>query len=192
MSPGGHLITTAIAGAAVYAATGSTSLVAGLAAGGFLIDVDHALDYLVFERQRDLRPSAFLRYYLSGRTRRVVLLLHSYELVALLALVAWATALVPLCGYLLGVALHLPLDIVFNGRFHARSLVRFYSFWYRCRLGFRSADLIGLTPMRPAGHGFWTAFFLGATRTDGTARTAALPSRAVPPVPTAADTPSRS
>jgi hypothetical protein len=193
MSPGGHLVTTAIAGAAVYAATGSIPLVAGLAAGGFLIDVDHALDYVVFERQRDLRPSAFLRYYLSGRTQRVVLLLHSYELVALLALAAWATASVPLWGYLLGVALHLPLDIAFNGRFHARSLVPFYSFVYRCRLGFRSADLIGLTPMRPAGRGFWTAFFMGAVRIDGKAQAAARPERSVPSrLRNPADTPSAS
>ena len=82
MSPGGHLVTTAIACAAVYAGTESAGLVAGLAAGGFLIDVDHIFDYLVFEGQHDWRPSAFLRYYLEGRVRRVVLPLHSYELLA--------------------------------------------------------------------------------------------------------------
>lgn len=191
MSPGGHLITTAIAGAGVYAATGSAPLVAGLVAGGFLMDVDHALDYVLFERQRDLRPGAFLRYYLSGKTQRVVLLLHSYELVALLALAAWATGAVPLWGYLLGVALHLPLDIIFNGRIHARSLVPFYSFAYRCRVGFRSADLIGLTPMKPAGSGFWSAFFLGAVRTDGKVQ-AARASRVSANVPEAADTPVQS
>lgn len=166
MSPGGHLVTTAIAGAAVYALTGSLALTAGLTAGGFLIDVDHAVDYMLFERQRDLRPDAFLRYYLEGRARRVVLLLHSYEVAALLALVAGATGWLFLWGYLLGMALHLPLDIVFNGRLHARSLVPFYSLAYRCRAGFRAADLTGLTPMRPAGPGFWSAFFLGAVRTD--------------------------
>src|SRR5262249_31008032 len=116
MSPGGHLVTTAIAGAAVYAATGSVALTAGLAAGGFLIDLDHVFDYVLFERQRDLRPSAFLRYYLEGRVRRVVLPLHSYELFAVLLLLAWTTNREWLWGYVLGMALHLPLDIVFNGR----------------------------------------------------------------------------
>ena len=61
MSPGGHLVTTALACAAVYAGTESVALTAGLAAGGFLIDVDHAVDYVLFERQRDLRPGSFLR-----------------------------------------------------------------------------------------------------------------------------------
>jgi hypothetical protein len=164
MSPGGHLVTTAVAGAAIYASTGSTALLAGFAAGGFLIDVDHAVDYILFERQRDLRPGAFLRYYLSGNVRRVVLLLHSYEVLAVLALLAWGTNWAALWGYLLGAAVHLPLDIVFNGRLHARSLVPFYSFAYRCRRGFRAAELIGLTPTRPAGAGFWQSFFLGAVR----------------------------
>ncbi len=47
MSPGGHLVTTTITCAAVYGVTGSVGLVAGLAAGGFLIDVDH-----IFEGER--------------------------------------------------------------------------------------------------------------------------------------------
>lgn len=108
MSPGGHLVTTAAAGAAAYGATGSPALTAGLVAGGFLIDVDHAVDYVLFERQRDLRLHAFLGYYLSGRVKRTVLLLHSYEVAAVLALVAWATGRQWLWGYLLGMALHLP------------------------------------------------------------------------------------
>src|SRR6266508_2297664 len=115
MSPGGHLVTTALACAAVYAGTGSAALTAGLAAGGFLIDLDHVFDYVVFERQRDLRPAAFLRHYLEGRVRRVVLPLHSYELLALLVLMAWLSNCEWLWGYGLGMALHLPLDIIFNG-----------------------------------------------------------------------------
>ena len=91
MSPGGHLVTTALACAAVYAGTESVALTAGLAAGGFLIDVDHAVDYVLFERQRDLRPGSFLRYYLDGKVQRVVLVLHSYELLVLLAAIAWLT-----------------------------------------------------------------------------------------------------
>ena len=102
MSPGGHLVTTAVACAAVQASTGSVALTAGVAAGGFLIDLDHVFDYVLFERQRDLRPAAFLRYYLAGRPRLVVLLLHGYEVLALLALAAWLTDLTCLWGYVLG------------------------------------------------------------------------------------------
>ena len=84
MSPGGHLVTTLAACGATAVVTGSLTLTVGVAAGGFLIDVDHAVDYVFFDRQRDLRPGAFLRYYLEGRVQRAVLVLHSYELFALL------------------------------------------------------------------------------------------------------------
>src|SRR5260370_15336830 len=127
MSPGRHLVTTAAACAAVYAGTGSVELVAGLAAGGFLIDVDHAVDYVLFERQRDLRPASFLRYYLGGRVERVVLVLHSSQLLVLLAALAWVTHGDWPSGVVFGLLLHLPLDIIFKGKFAAGGRVPFYS-----------------------------------------------------------------
>ena len=163
MSPGGHLVTTAIACAAVQASTGSAALTAGVAAGGFLIDLDHVFDYLVFERQRDLRPARFLRYYLAGRTRSVVLLLHSYEVLALLALAAWGWNFTWLSGYVLGAAaLHLPLDIVFNGKVAGRNMVPFYSLVYRGRAGFRTEHLLDTSRLAPPPARFWPAFFVGA------------------------------
>ena len=59
-------MTTIVAATAAAAATGSLPVAAGVAAGGFLIDLDHLADYLVFERQWDLRPGAFLHFYLEG------------------------------------------------------------------------------------------------------------------------------
>src|SRR3989442_1315793 len=49
MSPGGHLVTTAIAGGAVLASTGSIPLTAGLSGGGGLRHVDHVGDYVPLE-----------------------------------------------------------------------------------------------------------------------------------------------
>ena len=162
MSPGGHLVTTAIACAAVQAATGSAALTAGVAAGGFLIDLDHVLDYVAFERQRDLRPAAFLRYYLGGRPRTVVLLLHSYEILALLALAAWSWNLEWLWGYVLGAAaLHLPLDIVFNGKVAGRNLVPFYSLVYRGRADFQTERLLDTRRLAAPPSPFWFAFSWG-------------------------------
>lgn len=165
MSPGGHLVTTALACAAVYAGTESVALTAGLAAGGFLIDVDHAVDYVLFERQRDLRPGSFLRYYLDGKVQRVVLLLHSYELLVLLAAIAWLTNVEWLWGWVFGMLLHLPLDIVFNGKFASGGLVHFYSFIVRARAGFR-ADRFMDRPVRAATQGFWGGFFRGGQLAD--------------------------
>ena len=162
MSPGGHLVTTALACGAVYAATGSAPLTAGLAAGGFLIDVDHVIDYVAFDRRRDLRPAAFLRYYFEGRVRYTVLLLHSYELAVLLALLAWATQWPWLWGWVLGMALHLPLDVVFNGRLVPGGLVGFYSFACRWRAGFRADRFWDRERLAPLDASFWVNFFRGA------------------------------
>jgi hypothetical protein len=162
VSPGGHLVTTALACGAVYAGTGSAALTTGLAAGGFLIDVDHVVDYVLFDGRRDLRPSVFLRYYLEGHVQRTVLLLHSYELAVLLALLAWATGWVWLWGYCLGTALHLPLDIYFNGRFVPGGMVGFYSFAVRWRAGFRANRFWNASRLAPLEEGFWLTFFRGA------------------------------
>ena len=162
MSPGGHLVTTVAACAAVATRTGSLPLTAGVAAGGFLIDVDHAIDYVLFERQRDLRPGAFLRYYVSGRVKRLVLALHSYELFALLALAAGWWSSVPLWGYLLGGAMHLALDIRFNGQLTPKSIVAFYSFTYRLAHRFDGEALLGQMSLRVDDR-FWGAFFKNAT-----------------------------
>lgn len=177
MSPGGHLVTTAVACAAVYAGTESAALTAGLAAGGFLIDVDHVVDYVLVERQRDLRPSSFLKYYLDGKARRVVLVLHSYELLVLLAALAWVTRVECLWGWVFGMMLHLPLDIIFNGKFASGGLVHFYSFLVRARAGFLSERFTDRARRPVSDEGFWTAFFQGAQVASEPAGSAALPAR---------------
>jgi hypothetical protein len=163
MSPGGHLVTTVAACATAAAVTGDATFTAAVAVGGFLIDVDHAVDYVVFERQRDLRPGVFLRYYLEGRTQRVVLALHSYELFALLAVAAWWSGAAWLWGYLAGGLMHLALDLAFNGELTPRSIVRFYSFGYRLAHRFEARALLGKLETAPAPRAFWAAFFQGAT-----------------------------
>ena len=175
MSPGGHLLTTAAACAATAALAPSWPLILGVAVGGFLIDVDHVVDYVLVERQRDLRPDVFLRYYLEGRTRRLVLALHSYELFALLAAVAWLTDAQALWGYLLGAAMHVALDICFNGKFTPHSIGAFYSFAYRLSRGFDSRRLLGAEPLTTP-RAFWSAFFMGA-----------ISERSAAPPPTAGD-----
>jgi len=158
VSPGGHLLTTTAACVTSAALTGSLPLTVGIALGGFLIDVDHALDYVLVERQHDLRPAAFLRYYMERRPRRTVLLLHSYELFALLIGLAWWLEAPLLWGYLLGGFMHLGLDLRFNGESTPRSIGAFYSFAYRLAYRFDARALLGdEVPSVPRT--FWAAFF---------------------------------
>ena len=130
----------------------------GLATGKLLIDVDHVIDYVLFERQRDLQTGSFLpRYYLNGKAQRVVLVLHSYELLVLLAAVAWYTNVDWLWEWVIGTLLHLPFDIVFNGKFASSGLVHFYSFIVRARAGFRTDRFVDRRPRPIVADDFWSA-----------------------------------
>lgn len=173
-------MTSAIACAAAHAAGAPWPATLGIAVGGFLIDVDHAVDYVLVERQRDLRPAVFLRYYVEGRVRRTVLVLHGWELLALLAVVAWWTESAALTGYLLGAGMHLLLDVLFNGELTPRSILAFYSLAYRAAHGFDTQRLLA-PAFAPAPPGFWAAFFVGARRADVRRAAAAGAARAAAP-----------
>lgn len=94
--------------------------------------------------------------------RHTVLVLHSYELFALLAAIAWWTGAPLLSAYLVGALLHLALDIIFNGRITPYSIAAFYSFGYRLAHRFDAVALLGIAEPRAVGRGFWRAFFEGA------------------------------
>lgn len=159
MSPGGHAVTTVVASAATAYVSGSLALASAVVFGGFLIDVDHAFDYVVFNRQRDLHPSVFLRYYLEGRATLVVLVLHSWELFAFLTAMAWWTGWALLWAYLGGAVMHLLLDIAFNGEVLPKNVFAFYSFAYRAAHGFNGVTLQSRGRAVPTK--FWSAFFSG-------------------------------
>lgn len=145
MRPEGHLATAIAASAAAYATTASASLATGVLCGAFWIDLDHYADYVLVERQYSLNPLRFARYYLDLRPKRLVLALHSYELMVCLAFAALLTGWAPLIGYVLGAALHLGLDIRYNVAL--QDPLRFYSFFHRWRRGFRSTELLGPPPI---------------------------------------------
>ncbi len=143
MLPGGHLATGLGLGALTYAGTGSAELAAGCLAGAFLIDADHYLDYLVVEGQwRRPGPLAFLRYSFAERSRRLLLLLHSWELLAALALLAAAWPRAALLGYLAGALLHLAFDVRVNGEAGVRRPIAFYSIGYRTAHRFAAERLL--------------------------------------------------
>ena len=150
MMPGGHLATALSLGAATYYTTGSTEAATGAFAGGFLIDVDHYLDYLVFEKQwRRPWPTSFLRYYFMNCLKRVVLPLHSAELMLVLLVVIFIHPWPLLVGYWVGAAMHLLFDIVVNGDYGLKYPVLFYIFSYRAFHRFAAEKLIkdvGVSP----------------------------------------------
>jgi len=152
MMPGGHLATSVALSGAAYAASGSIEAAVGCFAGGFLIDFDHYLDYLLFEKQwRRPGPVSFLRYYFTYSPKRVVLPLHSAELmtVLLVALVIQPWPL--LAGYWIGAMMHLIFDVLVNGDNALRRPVLFYFFTYRAMNQFATAKLLDVVVKPAAG-----------------------------------------
>jgi hypothetical protein len=148
--PGGHLASGVALGGLVYAGSGSVELAAGCFAGAFLIDVDHYLDYVTVEGQwRRPGPTAFLRYYFTNQLRRVVLPLHSIELLGALVLLFGVWPRPALLGYVAGAVLHLAFDIRFNGEAILFSPARFYFIAYRARHGFAAGRLLAPVVLPP-------------------------------------------
>jgi hypothetical protein len=143
MMPGGHLATSLTLSASTYYLTGSVEASAGVFAGGFLIDVDHYLDYLLFEKQwRRPGPVSFLQYYFTNRPRKLVLPLHSAELMTLLIGLIFIHPWPILVGYWVGAAMHLVFDVLVNGEYGLRRPIAFYIFSYRALHGFAAEDLV--------------------------------------------------
>ena len=161
MKPGGHLATAAALGGVGYLVTGSPELASGCFAGGFLIDLDHYSDYLIFDGQwRRPDPRQFLRYSFTHSYRRLVLPLHSLELMVFLSLFTLVWPHPALLGYLIGAFLHIGLDILVNGEHILRQPVLFYSFAYRAAQGFSADRLIARLALPPdAGQAPMREFF---------------------------------
>lgn len=146
--PGGHLATALALGGVTYAATGSAEAAAGCFAGGFLIDVDHYLDYLFFERQwHRPGPVSFLRYYFTLSPKKMVLPLHSLELMTFLFAVLLFHPWPLLVGYWFGAAMHLTFDILVNGEYVIKRVVAFYCFGYRASHRFATHALMDRIPV---------------------------------------------
>jgi hypothetical protein len=148
MMPGGHLATSIALSGVAYASTGSVEAAAGCFAGGFFIDVDHYLDYMVFEKQwRRPGPLSFLRYYFKMSPKRLVLPLHSAELMTALLAVLLLHPWPLLVGYWFGAAMHLTFDVLVNGDYVLKRPCMFYVFSYRVYHRFAAAALLDPKPL---------------------------------------------
>ena len=156
--PGGHLVTAAALSGVVYAKTGSAAAATGCFLGGFLIDADHYFDYIFIDRQwRRPWPAAFLRHYFEVRFKRLVLPLHSWEVLGMLVGISVVSGAPLLVGYVAGAIMHLLFDILINGEHGLKNPIWFYSFVFRARHGFLASRLLHPVSPRvvPINAQFW-------------------------------------
>jgi hypothetical protein len=138
MRPKYHAIATAAAAVPVYALTGSPALTAAFAAPCLLIDVDHLLDFVLWEK-RPLDPRRFLKEGVPRTWPRLVYILHGYEWIALLALISWQTRSPFVTALAAGWLAHVLIDDLGNRLPSNPTWLNplFYFITFRMSVGFR-------------------------------------------------------
>lgn len=149
-----HFWSSLAAGGALCWATGSSAALAGSMVGGFLIDADHIIDQVwsirhgaPFRRKRavedigDPSRAMWLGNFLRPRKLvRLPLIFHSYELLAMIAVLTLGLRTPFLIGLLFGYVLHLALDMIRHH--HEFRSPLFYLLSYRLTQRFRRDQLI--------------------------------------------------
>ena len=113
-----HAVISAAVSAGVWA--GLNSPAAGLACflTGVLLDIDHALDYVLNFGWR-LRPSHFFSSFKYEAFDNIVVFLHSWEFIVVYLALLWFMNWEPVAiGAVVGILLHISLDHIFNA--HSR------------------------------------------------------------------------
>ncbi len=138
MRPVHHVAVTAAAGAPVYLVTGSAQLTAIFAAASVLIDLDHLIDFVLWDK-RPLDPRRFLKEGVPRTWTKLIYLLHGYEWIALMSLVSWKSANPHLWALTLGWMSHLLIDELGNRLPSKKTRIfpLFYFFTFRLFHGFK-------------------------------------------------------
>ncbi len=98
---------------------------------GVLIDLDHLFDYVMNYGMRRFQIGHFFHAFKLEILKKVFVLLHAWELVALAWLAAWYFKWQPaLLGAAIGLGLHLLLDQIFNAHNPAAYILS-YRIWHR-------------------------------------------------------------
>jgi membrane-bound metal-dependent hydrolase YbcI (DUF457 family) len=138
-----HVVGSAAVASAAYAATRSPTLTAAALLSGIFIDLDHLADFLLLSGEKFSVPN-FFSWCEEVRWDRIFIVLHSIELLALTAVLAYWRRSDLLLGFVFGAGSHLLLDHVGNREPIAdqRFSAWFYFLSYRWGAGFRKTRLI--------------------------------------------------
>ena len=144
MLPREHVVVSASVGAVTYAVTGSPVVASASFLSGILIDLDHVVDFIFLSGEK-LTVKNFFSWCLEARWQRICLVLHSYEIYALLVAVYFYSGGEIFKGILIGMGTHLLQDQIGNIFFSSNDYQVskfFYFMWYRVKVGFRKEFLL--------------------------------------------------
>jgi len=114
MQPTSHIILSGAVSGILCAATGSPVLAATSFLAGFLIDADHIVDY-VAEYGLHFDRRFFFESFHVGRYRKIRIVLHAWEWLAVILGIAWLTGWNdPVSGIAAGMTHHMIADQLTN------------------------------------------------------------------------------
>jgi hypothetical protein len=125
-----HMAVSGVISAGVYAASRSVIVAGTSFLAGFLIDLDHIIDYWLTHPWR-FNVRHFFVTCEEYRLKSIYLFLHSWELIIMLCLLSYVSRSAVALGLMLGFVHHLVLDQIFNYVYPAG-----YFFIYRWKVGF--------------------------------------------------------
>ena len=131
-----HAIISGVASTVVVAVNAPITLGISLFIAGVFIDLDHWFDYF---REYGMRMNVnrFFAMHNATRFRKLILPLHAWEWILILAAVTLHRGCPPLlCGVTLGLGLHMALDQWSNGGIRSA-----YFFTARMRLKFKTSQI---------------------------------------------------
>lgn len=133
-----HVAVSSVVAAAIFAAARSWELALSSFLAGVFVDLDHFID-VVAEYKLNFTIREFFDICHGGKCRRIRLLLHSWELVPLLGIVAYVTDWNPwVVGTTVGIGLHTVCDQLYNDP----SRFAYFLVW-RWRHGFVLREMFG-------------------------------------------------
>src|SRR3989338_3756884 len=109
-----HILASTTVGGISYYIFGSWQISVTVFLSGIFIDLDHILDYFLYEKKIKLDIKDFFYKCEALILNKVYLLLHSYELIIILAILAYFTNNYIVLGLLIGFGTHIMLDLSAN------------------------------------------------------------------------------
>jgi hypothetical protein len=132
-----HIVLSGVFSTIVYVVTKSPVTAVASFISGILIDLDHIPDYLLYKKE-NISIRKFFAACNENKLEKLFLILHSYEVLLLLALSAWVTRNAFIIGSVSGMTMHLIADIPAN-----KLMPKAYFLMYRMKHGFRQEELLG-------------------------------------------------
>ncbi|MBI4689203.1 MAG: hypothetical protein HY754_02880 [Nitrospirae bacterium] len=142
MRPIDHVISAGIYVIPYYSLTNSLKYTALFAVAAVAMDIDHAIDYILWNK----RPLSIARFFERGSLLKgsyLVFFLHGYEWMLLLYILSWWTNSPEIFAITNGFFMHLMIDEIGNRLPSApnRINIPFYFFTYRLFRGFRVENM---------------------------------------------------